>query len=449
MGILSMSLDPDVRLLQQRYSLGELRKELRRRELSGRRELSACIAPDDEQLAKVSNDLIVDALLGQPRGIYGPDDRKDVYQIEDPVILERIKGVVLIAQDTDLIARPDGSYDLKVTPLGVQYNLCAGEVFAAQPTGGFCTGFFVTPDCIATAGHCVEGKNLDGLRFVVGFEMHGPADPALIFTADQIFKGVSVIRQQLDGSGDYAVVRVSNPTTQGVPLPVSRAATVTPNAAVSVIGHPSALPAKYAPNATVRDDTPFSYFVANLDTFGGNSGSPVFDAANEVVGILVRGDTDYIETSDGCNRVNVCPDSGCGGENVQRITGVFGAVHDMTLIVDIGDNGIWSGRKVYVKLSGADLYYHELPIGDADPDDHFEFQLSPAEYKIANIDDLTLIDVWSPIEPNPISWDSWTLRNIEILVNGGRFKYSRINVNYLFEDSTNAQEHWITIIPHC
>jgi len=54
------------------------------------------------------------------------------------------------------------------------------------------------------------------------------------------------------------------------------------------------------------------FFDANLDTFGGNSGSPVFDArTNAVVGILVRGADDYREEG-GCDVVNTLPGAGAG-----------------------------------------------------------------------------------------------------------------------------------------
>ena len=53
------------------------------------------------------------------------------------------------------------------------------------------------------------------------------------------------------------------------------------------------------------------YFVANTDTFGGNSGSGVFDLSTlQQVGILVRGETDYV-ASGSCNIVNHCPSDGC------------------------------------------------------------------------------------------------------------------------------------------
>ena len=59
------------------------------------------------------------------------------------------------------------------------------------------------------------------------------------------------------------------------------------------------------------------YFVANLDTFAGNSGSPVFNPSYEVVGVLSRGAADYdARPGANCNDALVCPVNGCLGETV-------------------------------------------------------------------------------------------------------------------------------------
>jgi len=72
----------------------------------------------------------------------------------------------------------------------------------------------------------------------------------------------------------------------------------------------------------VRDASPTGYFVANLDTYGGNSGSAVFNAKTGViVGILVRGENDYIYQGD-CRVSNVCQATGCRGEDVTKLSAV-------------------------------------------------------------------------------------------------------------------------------
>ena len=84
-----------------------------------------------------------------------------------------------------------------------------------------------------------------------------------------------------------------------------------------VIGHPAGLPLKVADGARVRQIKD-EHFVANLDTYGGNSGSAVFSMeTDKVVGLLVRGETDFVWDSEHqCKRSNRCGNFGCSGEDV-------------------------------------------------------------------------------------------------------------------------------------
>ena len=73
---------------------------------------------------------------------------------------------------------------------------------------------------------------------------------------------------------------------------------------------------------TVRAINP-TFFSANLDTFGGNSGSPVFQAGTSTVaGLLVRGAPDY-RRSGACTVVNLLPNTSAEEESTN--TSVFAA----------------------------------------------------------------------------------------------------------------------------
>ena len=76
-----------------------------------------------------------------------------------------------------------------------------------------------------------------------------------------------------------------------------------------------------AGSAKVRDASPTYFFRADLDTFGGNSGSAVFNAGTNLIeGILVRGDVDFITSPAGCMVASVVPQDGGAGESVTKIS---------------------------------------------------------------------------------------------------------------------------------
>jgi hypothetical protein len=149
-----------------------------------------------------------------------------------------------------------------------------------------------------------------------------PSTPRTTFPDSDVYRGVQLLARQLnDSTGvDFAVVRLDRRVAGRTPQKIARGGPPAVGTPLYVIGHPSGLPTKIAAGARVARANR-SYFEANLDAFGGNSGSPVFDAGtNTVVGILVRGAPDYRAEGD-CNVVNLLPDSD-GGE-ASTNTGLF------------------------------------------------------------------------------------------------------------------------------
>jgi len=145
--------------------------------------------------------------------------------------------------------------------------------------------------------------------------------------AAQVFDGKEVVAGEMSEIGkpqDWALVRLARPVPASLAEPVTAwdMSPVSKGAKVFVLGFPGGIPLKYAPGAEVRDSSNPSFFVANLDTFGGNSGSGVYDqTTKKLLGVLVRGEADYVhDQRKNCERVNVCPKSGCRGEDVTRIS---------------------------------------------------------------------------------------------------------------------------------
>jgi hypothetical protein len=266
------------------------------------------------ELAKLAQD--------RQRAIYGVDNRKDLYQVSSAKVKKVASSVVALVKTDDLIMQNDGSYVLATEAYRDAYQLCSNEPFASQPIACFCSGFLVGQDVIATAGHCVKSEaDLANVRFVFDFRMVDADKARTRFGEDDVYTGKTLIGRKLASDGaDWALVRLDRAVVGRNPVKVRGKGKVNNDEALFVIGHPCGLPQKYAPGAKVRDNAPAAFFVANLDTYGGNSGSPVFNAGSATVeGILVRGETDFV-TNGNCYVSLVCPTSGCRGEEVTRAT---------------------------------------------------------------------------------------------------------------------------------
>lgn len=257
--------------------------------------------------------------------IYGTDNRLDVYAETDPSRSELADSVCALVSATDLVQGAEGAFTLQASDFRVfGQPPCEGEPFGNQPVAAFCTGFMVGPDLIATAGHCMSEPELAGARFVFGFQMLDANTPRLSFDASEVYTGIEVVARQLEGDFDYAVVRVDRDIVApgARTLRLRTAGEISPGTRVGVVGHPSGLPAKIAFGAetVVRASDNPGFFVANLDTYGGNSGSPVFNADTHVVeGILVRGEADF-ESEIDCFRSRVLAATGGTGEDVSKAT---------------------------------------------------------------------------------------------------------------------------------
>ncbi len=262
-----------------------------------------------------------------PDVIYGTDTRIDLYQTTDPALKALADSTVALFQDSGVISQ--GATAKLVTQVyGEMMGLCREEPFYEQGSGAFCSGSLVAPDVIMTAGHCVPSpKDCAGIKFVFGFAIKVKGVPPDSVPESEVYGCRELIgRAQVSDGADWALVRLDRKVAGHAPLKLDLTGRIAPKTEVLVIGHPAGLPTKIAGGARVRDASNPGFFTANLDTYGGNSGSAVFDSATGLVeGILVRGENDYVKKGN-CLVSNVCPADGCRGEDVTKIAVVAGKI---------------------------------------------------------------------------------------------------------------------------
>lgn len=265
--------------------------------------------------------------------IYGSDDRQDIHHV--PHLRSAASSIAVTVPK--IFIKPHDTQTFRVEDVGTfgtssGTQACSSERFADQPVFdvGTCTGFLVDEKHLVTAGHCILPNGIvdNDLKhpFCESFSWYfdfntaaGPQSTQQIIKKKNLYRCVRVVRAetiQLDSTGanpgnDFAILELDRRVEGATALKLSKAQ-VALKQRIFTIGHPFGLPAKFSGLAPIHTNTSAYEFNANLDTFGGNSGSPVFDTSKNVVGILVGGhpvDLSFDHRKK-CSRLNHCDASG-------------------------------------------------------------------------------------------------------------------------------------------
>ncbi len=276
--------------------------------------------------------LVTTSAFSKNKVVYGIDNRVEVYETENTLYSDLSKSTAAMIDSRSLSF--DGSNTYTITGGTLESRgICSNARFSQQITAASCSGFLVAPNLLVTAGHCITSDfDCENQKWV--FDYKQSEEEAVEFTvpATNVYSCKRIIQRALDRGSrdDFALIELETEVLDRTPLEFRKDGRVEDNAPLVVIGHPSGLPTKIADGANVRDNIDEIYFSANLDTFGGNSGSAVFNSETGLVeGILVRGEADYVYTSRGCRVPKVCTEEGCMGEHVTRITNVTALIEEL------------------------------------------------------------------------------------------------------------------------
>lgn len=258
--------------------------------------------------------------------IYGVDNRLDLFETDNSHYLELASSTAAMIPNYRIIDDGNGGFVMSATILGASQRLCKDEKFYNQPTAANCSGFLVAPNLLVTAGHCMKNQsNCDSSSWVFNYAVSDGSQGVNRIEKDDIYKCAKIIETKLSSDqNDYAIIQLDREVEGRLPLTVRTSGKIDKNDTLLMIGHPTGLPTKIAPDAAIRNNDHPLFFKATTDSFGGNSGSAVFNQDTGVVeGILVRGEQDYAyDSASKCYRVKYCAESGCRGEDVTRITNI-------------------------------------------------------------------------------------------------------------------------------
>ena len=282
----------------------------------------------------------------QPKAIFGEDNRRDIFQTNTNI--KRFSQALASWVSPYFMEEQANTFDLVFPSLQEEYQMCSDENFVSQPTSMIsCTAFLVADDLMLTAGHCMvnigRAENTvtpmcSDFNWVFDYQINKPDQEILLARPlNSKVKCINVIKavhEEVNGERvDFALIRINQKMPKRYQFSPSSKALVK-GSPVEILGYPSGLPLKHSAGAFILKANPSkNYFEANIDSVGGNSGSPVFGSAGELYGILVRGNDDFItDQSMDCDRWNKCTADGkncddglqdsdyASGMHIQKIT---------------------------------------------------------------------------------------------------------------------------------
>jgi V8-like Glu-specific endopeptidase len=211
-------------------------------------------------------------------------------------------------------------------------ELCAGENFENEYVLPVCSGFLVGPDLLVTAGHCVDREDYKDKVWLFGYDSSFAFDPNPTFSPDHVYftKEVVLWEKNTYSHKDYALVRLDRKVLGVKPFKIRTTGKAEKGTLLAIIGHPSGLTTKISSGgAKILDASEENRLKTNVDSFAGNSGSPVINIkTGKVEGILVSGAEDYVSgdnEDDFCEKVNA-RDEKEGEEYITRISLVASSI---------------------------------------------------------------------------------------------------------------------------
>lgn len=195
---------------------------------------------------------------------------------------DHMTDVVMLAPREAVVVK-DG---VTSVPENIGSGLCRDQRFARQRgVGTACSGVLVSTGLVLTASHCLNARPID--RWLVVFGHDGDARTPIRAV------GIHAIRHRVSDTerGDIVALELDEPI---VPSSGTRIGAPTNEGRVHMLGHPFGFTLK-ASTCAVDSDCPIiprvtqvgrDWFLADLDGFQGNSGSPVYaEDGSTLIGI--------------------------------------------------------------------------------------------------------------------------------------------------------------------
>ena len=229
------------------------------------------------------------------QAIYGKDEREFITKSSVKKFKDLGSSVALIISK-DSVTNKWMNSQVHASTLEAYIGLCKDEKHSQLPSLNNCTGFIVGEDLLLSAGHCFQYEEQCLNNFII-FDVTRDRvnNQGYKISKSSIYSCKQILVSSTESDLDFSLIRLDRKVTNRNILKLHQAElNFNVSNYVYMIGHPLGLPLmKTSVEVLMNSEFDTVYKVA-LDSFLGNSGSPVIHSVSQkVVGILVNGNEDF------------------------------------------------------------------------------------------------------------------------------------------------------------
>lgn len=237
---------------------------------------------------------------------------------EAPVLKKVFDATVAILNSEDFHNQnPDTFAD--------RYKMCIPTGFEQEKLWSMCSGVLISKNKILTAGHCISEDTCSDKVFT--FDYNKADDVAgLQKDANKIYHCKRVIKHSKPVPQiqlvDYAIVELDREVTDRSPTQIKSQGLN--QGLVYGFGHPLGFSKKISEGYINNNQNHFNqtarepFYKISMNSFAGISGGPLVNERGELVGLIVRGDSNFIHDKF-CSYIQTCDEESCPETQIQKL----------------------------------------------------------------------------------------------------------------------------------